>query len=114
MTAAFSSRRWVATAMLAALTLPALAQTQAPAPAAAQAASAPARKAGDMAQRYQERMAQRQAALKEKLKLTAALASAPPAPTSRNWTSSPPPSALTACASCAPGTPPRPTSAMKP
>ena len=31
MTAAFSSRRWVATAMLAALTLPALAQTQAPA-----------------------------------------------------------------------------------
>ena len=53
MTAAFSSRRWVATAMLAALTLPALAQTQAPAPAAAQAASAPARKAGDMAQRYQ-------------------------------------------------------------
>ena len=56
MTAAFSSRRWVATAMLAALTLPALAQTQAPAPAAAQAASAPARKAGDMAQRYQERM----------------------------------------------------------
>ena len=59
MTAAFSSRRWVATAVLAALTLPALAQTQAPAPAAAQAASAPARKAGDMAQRYQERMAQR-------------------------------------------------------
>ena len=43
MTAAFSSRRWVATAVLAALTLPALAQTQAPAPAAAQAASAPAR-----------------------------------------------------------------------
>ena len=41
-------------------------------------------------------------------------ASAPPAPTSRNWTSSPPPSALTACANCAPGTPPRPTSAMKP
>ena len=76
MTAAFSSRRWVATAMLAALTLPALAQTQAPAPAAAQAASAPARKAGDMAQRYQERMAQRQAALKEKLKLTAAQESA--------------------------------------
>ncbi|HRL54141.1 Spy/CpxP family protein refolding chaperone [Acidovorax temperans] len=76
MTAAFSSRRWVATAVLAALTLPALAQTQAPAPAAAQAASAPARKAGDMAQRYQERMAQRQAALKEKLKLTAAQESA--------------------------------------
>ena len=76
MTAAFSSRRWVATAVLAALTLPALAQTQAPAPAAPQAASAPAPKAGDMAQRYQERMAQRQAALKEKLKLTAAQESA--------------------------------------
>ena len=51
--------------MLAALTLPALAQNPGSCTAAAQAASAPARKAGDMAQRYQERMAQRQAALKE-------------------------------------------------
>ena len=61
MTAAFSSRRWVATAMLAALTLPALAQTQAPARCRT-SRQRPARKAGDMAQRYQERMAQRQAA----------------------------------------------------
>lgn len=78
-------------------------------------ASAPARKAGDMAQRYQERMAQRQAALKEKLKLTAAQESAwtqftaamqpgerPPARLQGTGQSSPPPSALTACANCAP------------
>jgi periplasmic protein CpxP/Spy len=83
MTMASSTRRLArtavasaaATALCAALAWPALAQTQAPAnPPAAQASDAPARQArsADMQKRYQDRMAQRQAALKEKLKLTAA------------------------------------------
>lgn len=71
-------------ALLAAMALPALAQTTTPTPPAAevsQAASAPAHKPGGpgMTKRHEEhmaRMAQRQAALKEKLKLTAAQESA--------------------------------------
>lgn len=82
MTQAFSTRRLLATAALAALALPALAQTPPPpaAPAARTAnanADAPGRGArdgrdGDMQKRHQEHMAKRQAALKEKLKLTPA------------------------------------------
>ena len=66
-------------AFLAALALPALAQTPPPPPAAAtKAADAPARRPGgpDMQKRHEEHMAKRQAALKEKLKLTAAQESA--------------------------------------
>lgn len=66
-------------ALVAAMALPALAQTPPPAPTATtQAADAPARRPGgaDMQKRHEERMAQRQAALKEKLKLTAAQESA--------------------------------------
>ena len=90
MTSAFSPRRLMAAAatstataaFLAALALPALAQTPPPAPAAAtKAAEAPARKPGgpDMQKRHEEHlahMAKRQAALKEKLKLTAGQESA--------------------------------------
>ncbi|MCZ8092747.1 MAG: Spy/CpxP family protein refolding chaperone [Acidovorax sp.] len=90
MTSAFSTRRLMAAAatstataaFLAALALPALAQTPPPAPAAAtKAAEAPARKPGgpDMQKRHEEHlahMAKRQAALKEKLKLTAGQESA--------------------------------------
>ncbi|AYM98293.1 hypothetical protein EAG14_21955 [Acidovorax sp. 1608163] len=66
-------------AFLAALALPALAQTPPPPPAATtKAADAPARRPGgpDMQKRHEEHMAKRQAALKEKLKLTAAQESA--------------------------------------
>ena len=66
-------------AFLAALALPALAQTPPPPPAAAtKSADAPARRPGgpDMQKRHEEHMAKRQAALKEKLKLTAAQESA--------------------------------------
>ncbi|WP_084153744.1 Spy/CpxP family protein refolding chaperone [Simplicispira psychrophila] len=82
----FFSRTFVATAVLAALTLPALAQTAAPAaattPATQTAPSAPsatAAKSGERSMRHmphrakmQERMAQHQAQLKQKLELSAA------------------------------------------
>ncbi len=90
MTSASSTRRLMAAAatstataaFLAALALPALAQTPPPPTAAAtKAAEAPARKPGgpDMQKRHEEHlahMAKRQAALKEKLKLTPAQESA--------------------------------------
>lgn len=77
---AFFSRTSIAAAVLAALTLPVLAQSTAPAPAPTQAATQanaatpnerPMRRMPDRAQ-MQKRMAQHQAQLKQKLELSAA------------------------------------------
>ncbi len=70
---AFFHRNLAATAILAALALPVLAQTAPANPPAVGAAAAPeARKAGDHRERRQAHMAKRSAALKEQLKLTPA------------------------------------------
>lgn len=76
---AFFSRTFVATAVLAALTLPALAQPTAPTTATTPAAQTNAPTPGERPMRHmphrakmQERMAQHQAQLKQKLELSAA------------------------------------------
>ena len=66
----FFQRRIAATAVLAALALPVLAQPAPSAPPSAGASASPARKPGDMQERRQAHMAQRVNALKAQLKLT--------------------------------------------